>query len=212
MSHAGHRSDVGDTVKDGRFLDTPDRRRDRHIYHSSSGSGRHDDQYRYHPYRRIVRGYLPKEFKKKKPPTFDGEINKSQDVEAWLLYTKKFFRLQDYSENMKAIVATFSLKGKEDIWWEYVKNVIGIHEEDLTWSDFECLFKKKYVLERYFDDMEKQFYELKMGFMIDDEYTSMFLELLRYLVYLKEEKAKIQRFTSGSPMPFRDRIEFDEPR
>jgi len=36
-----------------------------------------------------------------------------------------------------------------------------------------------------------------MGSMIDDEYTSRFLELLRYVPYLTEEKAKIQRFIGG---------------
>jgi len=37
-----------------------------------------------------------------------------------------FFRLHDYSMNMKAKIATFSLKGKNSIWWEDVKNVKGI--------------------------------------------------------------------------------------
>ena len=48
--------------------------------------------------------------------------------------------------------------------------------------------------------------------MTDDEYTSKFWELLRYVPYLKEEKDKIQRFTSAFPMEFKDMIEFDEPR
>ena len=48
--------------------------------------------------------------------------------------------------------------------------------------------------------------------MIDDDYTRRFLELLRYVPYLKEEKANIQRFTSGLPMALKDRIEFDDPR
>ena len=51
-----------------------------------------------------------------------------------------------------------------------------------------------------------------MGSMTDDENTSRFLELLRYVLYLIEEKAKIQRFISGFPLTFKDRIEFDEPR
>ena len=37
------------------------------------------------------------------------------------------------------------------------------------------------------------------------------MELLRYVHYLKEEKAKIQRFTSGLPMELKGMIEFDEP-
>lgn len=125
---------------------------------------------------------------------------------------KNFFRFHDYSENMKARVATFSLKGKINIWWENVKNVKGIHEEDFTWNKFEQLFKRKYLLERYFDVRAKEFYELNMGSMTDDEYTIKFLELLRYVPYLKEEKAKINRFNSELPMEFKDRIELDEPR
>ena len=51
-----------------------------------------------------------------------------------------------------------------------------------------------------------------MGSMIEDEYTSKFLELLRYVPYLKDEKAKIKRFISGLLVGYRDHIEFGEPR
>ena len=51
-----------------------------------------------------------------------------------------------------------------------------------------------------------------MGSMIDDKYTSKFLELLRYVPYLTKEKTKIQRFICGLPIAFKDRIEFDETR
>jgi len=47
--------------------------------------------------------------------------------------------------------------------------------------------------------------------MTDDEYTSRFLELLRYVPYLTEEKAKIQRFISGLLVAFKDKIKFDDP-
>lgn len=80
-----------------------------------------------------------------------------------------------------------------------MKNVKGIQEEELIWDYFERLFKKKYLSERYYDDIAKEFYELQMGSMRDDEYTSRFLELLRYVTYLKDEKDNIQRFISGFP-------------
>ena len=155
------------------------------MYHSISGFDRHDDRYRYHPYRRSDRGYLLDEFKKEKAPIFDGEM----DVEAWLLGMKKFFKLHDCLENMIARVDTFSLKGKVDIWWEDVNYVRCIHEEYLTWSEFEWIFKKKYLSERYYGDIAKEFYELQMGSMTDGEYTRMFLELLRY------EKRFIRNFS-----------------
>lgn len=58
------------------------------------------------------------EFKKAKPPKFDGEMKKSEDAKAWLLGMKNFFRIHDYSENMEARISTFSLKVKANIWWE----------------------------------------------------------------------------------------------
>ena len=50
--------------------------------------------------------------------TFNGEIKTGQEVEAWLLGMKKYFQVQDYSENMKARVAIFNLNGRAFIWWE----------------------------------------------------------------------------------------------
>jgi hypothetical protein len=41
---------------------------------------------------------LTEEFKKAKPPTFDGEIKKGEEVEAWLLGLKKYFWVHNYSK------------------------------------------------------------------------------------------------------------------
>jgi len=97
-------------------LETLERRRDRHKYDSSSNSDRHYDLHQYHPYKRSDRGYFLDEFRKEKPPTFDGEMKKPHDADAWFLGMRKFFKFHDYSENMKARVATFSPKGKVHIW------------------------------------------------------------------------------------------------
>eukprot|EP00253_Pinus_taeda_P033918 PITA_33918 len=47
--------------------------------------------------------------------------------------------------------------------------------------------------------------------MTDDQYTSIFLELLRYVPYLGEEKAKVHRFINGLPVEYIVWIEFNEP-
>lgn len=48
-SHGGHMSDRDNTVRDVRLLDTPESRRDRHMYYSSSDLDRHYDHHRYYP-------------------------------------------------------------------------------------------------------------------------------------------------------------------
>ena len=61
------------------------------------------------------------EFKKENPPTFDGEAKSGQEAESWILGTRKYFQVQDYSGNMKARVAIFNLIGRASIWWEHFR-------------------------------------------------------------------------------------------
>lgn len=122
-------------IKYGKFLDTLDKRGDGNRLYSSSGSDMYHGYHCYHPYRRNNMGYFPNEFKKEKPPTFDEYLKKLEDAKAWLLGMKKFFELHDYTENMKAKIAILSLKGKEDICWEYVKWVRDITTKELSWPN-----------------------------------------------------------------------------
>lgn len=95
------------------------------------------------------------EFKKVKAPTFDGDMKKKKDAKSWLLGMKKFFRIHDYSKNMKANIATYSLKGKTYIWWEDLKHIKGITDEELTWCEFERLLRSHYLSEQYYDNKAK---------------------------------------------------------
>lgn len=107
---------------------------------------------------------------------------------------------------MKAMIVIFSLKGKVDIWWEDVKQVRDIRTKELSWHEFKILSRKKYLSKRYYDSKGKEFYELKMASMTDEEYMTKFFELLRYVSFLKDEKEKVHRFVNGLPLAFKDRI------
>ena len=74
------------------------------------------------------------------------------------------------------------------------------------------VFKQKYLSDRYYDDNIKEFHELRLGQYTMEEYANKFLELLRYVKYIKDEKLKIHRFLRGLPQSYKDRIEFYEPR
>jgi hypothetical protein len=45
-----------------------------------------------------------------------------------------------------------------------------------------------------------------------DAYAKIFMELLRYVPYLKDEKERVQCFLSGFPQSYQDIIEFDKPK
>jgi len=56
----------------------------------------------------------------------------------------------------------------------------------------------------------KELFELHLGSMTMDEYERRFIELLRYVGFIKYEKVKIQIFISGILSFYSDKIHYDE--
>jgi hypothetical protein len=135
--------------------------------------------------------FLIEEFNKANPPTFDGEIKKGEEAKAWLFNLKNYFRVHNYSDNTKERIAMFNLNGGASIWWEHLKEIKRIKVIKLTSKQFERHFCKAYLPEKFYDDMIKEFYELNMGKLTLEAYAKRFMELLRYVPYLREEKEMI---------------------
>jgi hypothetical protein len=66
---------------------------------------------------------LKGEMNKIKPPTFDGEQKKDEDVETWLLGMRRYFQLQKYSSHIEGRISIYQLKGNTSIWWEHLVQV-----------------------------------------------------------------------------------------
>jgi hypothetical protein len=58
----------------------------------------------------------------------------------------------------------------------------------------------------------KELFELKVGSMTIDEYERIFLELLKYASFIKDEIVKIQRCLSGLPSFISDKIQNDDTK
>jgi hypothetical protein len=155
---------------------------------------------------------LKGEMNKIKPPTFDGEHKKEEDAETWLLGMRKYFQLQNYSSHAEGRIAMYQLKGKASMWWDQLVQVQHIKEKDVTWKEFKRYFENKYLTKRYYDRKMKEFFELKLGSMTIDEYERRFLELLKYVPFIKDETVKIQRYLSGLPPSIGDKIQYDDPK
>ena len=81
-------------------------------------------------------------------------------------------------------MAIYNLTVKDDIWWQDLKRVKGIREKNINWSTFKKYFKKKFLSEQYYEERDKEFYELKLGTMNMKELNNKFLSLLRYVPYI----------------------------
>jgi hypothetical protein len=47
------------------------------------------------------------------------------------------------------------MNGKASIWWEYLRNVKGVHEKDFSLKQFEKYFRTQYLPEKYMDGKTK---------------------------------------------------------
>jgi hypothetical protein len=72
------------------------------------------------------------EMNKIKPPTFDGENKKDEDVKTCLLDMRKYFQLDNYSSHAEERIATYQLKGKTSMWWDKLVQVKHIKEKNVT--------------------------------------------------------------------------------
>jgi hypothetical protein len=78
--------------------------------------------------------------------------------------------------------------------------------------EFKNYFEKKYLTKRYYDKKIKVFFELKLGSMTIDEYERRFLELLKYVSFIKDETVNIQRYLSGLSSFINDKIQYDNTK
>ena len=94
---------------------------------------------------------------------------------------------------MKSYLAIYNLNGKETRWWRYLKNTKKDEVREIRWSNFRNIFQGKYMSERFLDKKVKEFHELRMGSMTMDAFINIFLDMLHYVPYIKDEKVKIQQ-------------------
>jgi hypothetical protein len=96
--------------------------------------------------------------------------------------------------------------------WDQLVQVQHIKEKNVTWKEFNKHFQNKYLTERYYDKKMKELFELNLGSVTINEYERFFLELLKYVSFIKDETFKIQRYLSGMPYFISDKIQYDDPK
>ena len=67
-------------------------------------------------------------------------------------------------------------------------------KKNIAWEYFQDKFKSRYLNQRYYDDKVKELHEMILGQLTIDELVTKFTNLLHYVLYIREEKAKVQRF------------------
>jgi len=82
----------------------------------------------------------------------------------------------------------------------------------MTWEKFQKNFKERNLTERFYSEKARELHDLRLGQQTMDEFITRFTSLLHYVPYIREVKAKVQRFISYLPLAMRERIEVDNPK
>ena len=91
---------------------------------------------------------------------------------------------------MKASISIFNMNGRASIWWDNLRKEKKINDRKIVLKQFKKYFKQNYLSDRYYDDKIKKFHDLRLGQLTMEEYANKFLELLRYVKYIKDDKVK----------------------
>ena len=62
----------------------------------------------------------------------------------------------------------------------------------MEWSEFKKNFKKQYLSQNYYERESKEYYKLWLGQMAMDDLINKFLDLLRFVPYIQEDKVKLK--------------------
>jgi hypothetical protein len=81
---------------------------------------------------------LQGEMRKLKPPSFDGEREREDDVEAWFLGLRRYFQLHNYSSNLEAKISTYHLHGKFAMWWD--RSYLNLGWEVKPWKSMRIRY------------------------------------------------------------------------
>ena len=82
---------------------------------------------------------------------FNEEVEKGEEVEAWLSGRKEYFHICNYSDRIKDKMDIYNFTGKTDILWQDIKRVKNMKEKYLTWRFFKKYFKIKFLSEQYYE-------------------------------------------------------------
>ncbi|GFS40495.1 hypothetical protein Acr_00g0068880 [Actinidia rufa] len=144
---------------------------------------------------------------------FDGVSSDPLVANHWLSEIRKLFDVLDVTEDaVRVKLVACQLSGEANEWWKSVlatrkasrglartaENVNEPDVENMTWAEFEAIFKDQYFPESFKDMLREQFEWLEQGAMNVSEYAMKFQALSRFTPELvSTEEKKCKRFIRG---------------
>ncbi|XP_022848810.1 uncharacterized protein LOC111371135 [Olea europaea var. sylvestris] len=143
-------------------------------------------------------GAIVEQFRRFKPPSFDGKADPLV-AEKWLRGLEWIFKHMECIDTQKISCTEFMLIDAAGHWWKFaLRTKTEAEQHAMTWVQFKEEVMKKYFSQSLKDRREAEFLQLKQGKMPLEDYERKFEQLFRYALHLVDTEAKkARRFYLG---------------
>ena len=130
---------------------------------------------------------------------FEGTTDPAE-AEKWLKRTERIFTLMGCSMEDRFEFIVSLLQGDAYDWWETIPRAL-VRPAVLTYEDFLCLFRNKYLPEVYREEKLREFLNLRQRTLSVADYEVKFTQLSHYApMMVATERDRCRRFEEGSIM------------
>ncbi|KAK1602540.1 hypothetical protein QYE76_017971 [Lolium multiflorum] len=142
-------------------------------------------------------------------PNSQGE----EDLDAylsWVLKVDKIFRIHNFSEANKLVMASLEFEGYANVWWEEVNKKRA--QEDLepidTWEEIKEVMHTRFVPTHHKRDLFNKLTQLRQSFKsVQEYYKEMHMTMMSANVDEREEQT-MARLLNGLNIPVKRIVEF----
>ena len=148
-----------------------------------------------------------------KPPPFDG-IKGAIEAQDWLNRMESVLDICDCKDHNKVRFAVHVFEAEALHWWNIVIRTEGKEKvKNMSWEEFVHKFLAKFCPPSETEQLEVEFFQLKLGNKTYREYVTRFNEISRLVPHLATtEEQLINRFIRGLPSEMRVFIKSKSPK
>ncbi|XP_056165622.1 uncharacterized protein LOC130137713 [Syzygium oleosum] len=152
------------------------------------------------------REYTVAQFRKAKPPTYDGKSDPLL-AERWIRRMERIFRTDRVPNDRKVDFATQCLEGEVEYWWEGTRLALGGRDATISWEDFTKAFNTQFFPRSFQAKMRDDFIHISWGDSIVMDYAGRFNQLSRFAKhYVDDEELKAEHFQRGLRLNIRSKL------
>ena len=147
------------------------------------------------------------DFRHANAPSFDGTCTDPLVADNFLHNLETAFRFGRTALADRVLFTTAQLRGSAAIWWETHLATLGPEARDVSWVEFQRIFRRAYIPDSIIAQMKQDFRSLKQGNKTVQAHLRQFENLSRFAKSdLTTEADRIEAFVNSLSPELQDKL------